>query len=135
MWSQRRSCLKKKRNPVLTVFNSSVYAVQAFKHISMLYLRKLRFTLVSKNVIFYFQLSMKVWPSFPYTDLSAVCQFIHYLQRGCPSLLYLELDFRQMHRCQWGQHVAACSSFPSFRPLWEPKACSLPLQYQFKVLI
>lgn len=82
------------------VFPSSVYAVQAFKRISILYLRKLRFTLVSKSVIFYFQLSMKVWPFFSYTDLSAVSQVIHYLQRGCLSLLYL--GFRQMHRCQWG---------------------------------
>lgn len=51
------------------VFTQSAYAVQALKDINILSLRKLRFTSVSKNVIFYFQLSKKVCPFFPYADL------------------------------------------------------------------
>lgn len=41
---------------------------KALRHISLLYLRKLKFTLVSKNSICHFQLSEKVWPFFPYTE-------------------------------------------------------------------
>lgn len=74
-------------------------------------LRKPRFTLVSKNVIFHFQLSKTVWPFFPYTASGHIMP-IHSSPPDCVNVIVVsKAGFEDDAQISVG---TACDCLPAF---------------------
>jgi len=91
------------------------WPAEALRHISKLCLRKLRFTLVSKNVIFHFQLSKKVSPFF----LTQI--WSHYANSFItPRLCYCDLFYLSKAGFEGGAQISvgtASDCLPAFSTL------------------